>query len=147
MQQNSGTPDARFYSHQRYQLLVAILVVIAALVLTPASPHGERVSLLGWEIPALCPHQLLFHVKCPGCGLIRSFTALAHGRLNESIAFHRFGILLFAAVLLQIPLRLHLLRAGPAGLTPTVITILHWSGPVLIFGLVMSWAGGEFDWS
>ncbi len=135
-----------FFSHQRYQLFVAIFILCAACLLTPAAPGGERVSLFGMEIPTTCPHRLLFDSSCPGCGLVRSFTALAHGRPGEAVAFHRFGPLLFIGVLLQIPFRLYLLKTGPAGMKPPVSTFLNWSGPFLMLTLVVSWFGLQFKW-
>ncbi|HOY68806.1 MAG TPA: DUF2752 domain-containing protein [Candidatus Ozemobacteraceae bacterium] len=146
MRSDPVTAEARFHAYQRHQLVVAVLIVLAALILTPAPPGGELVSLLGREIPALCPHQLLFQAKCPGCGLVRSFTAFAHGRIGEAAAFHRLGILLFLVVAAQIPLRAWLLRKGPAGLTPPVAAFLHWSGPALIGSLILSWVGERFGW-
>ena len=141
-----GPAHAGFYAHQRYQLGVAVFIVLAALILTPAPSPDGKVSLLGWDVPALCPHQLLFHATCPGCGLIRSFTALAHGQFAAAMACHRVGALLFSAVLLQIPLRLYLLRRGPSGLSPRLVFLLHWSGPFLIFSIILNWVGQQFHW-
>lgn len=138
--------NARFYAHQRYQLSVAVFIVLASLVLTPAPSPDGKVSLLGWDVPSLCPHQLLFHATCPGCGLIRSFTALAHGQFAAAMAFHRVGALLFLAVLMQIPLRLSLLRRGPSALSPIIAFLLHWSGPFLISSIILSWIGKQFHW-
>jgi hypothetical protein len=54
--------------------------------------------------------QELFGVRCPGCGLTRSFVCLAHGDWAAAWAYHRLGWLLAAAVLIQWPYRLVSLR-------------------------------------
>ncbi len=48
--------------------------------------------------PPLCSWKLLAGVGCPGCGMIRSVTSFAQGRLEDSIRFHLFGPLVFAAM-------------------------------------------------
>ena len=55
--------------------------------------------LAAWLIPAgrlnsgpvLCPFRRLTGLPCPTCGLTRSWSALMHGHLGDSVAFHPLG--------------------------------------------------------
>ena len=104
------SPDALRRRH-REMLVVTVLVVVLSFVLQ-VRPDGRVAppGLADWPLPATCPSRELFGVKCPGCGLTRSFVQLAHGQWRQAWGYHRLGWLLAAAVLVQIPYRLLLLR-------------------------------------
>jgi len=134
--------EGRFRSHQWVQLLFASIMVILPFFLAPAYPGEERVAIGGWRIPPVCPHRIVFAQSCPGCGLIRSFTALTHGHFQESVMYHRLGIPLFFIIALQIPFRLYLLKKGPQGFTKRISAILYWPVPAIISALVINWLIG-----
>jgi hypothetical protein len=46
--------------------------------------------------PVVCPFRLATGLPCPGCGLARSWSALAQGDPAEAFARHPFGPLLLA---------------------------------------------------
>jgi len=52
----------------------------------PMLPWLDRVEL--------CAVRGFLGVDCPGCGLIRSFVALAHGHIRNSIDMHPLGIVI-----------------------------------------------------
>jgi hypothetical protein len=52
--------------------------------------------------PVLCPFRLFTGLPCPGCGLTRSFCAIAQGDLRDAVAFHVLGPALFTALVLGI---------------------------------------------
>lgn len=133
-----------FRINQLTQLFFATLMVTLPFFLAPAYPGEDRVALGSWRIPPVCPHRVLYDGSCPGCGLIRSFTALAHGQFKESFAYHHLGIPLFMLVALQIPLRLYLLKTGPDGMSPAVFKILYRPVPFLVALLIINWLIGEF---
>ena len=65
--------------------------VLAAVVIPPdLSVHG----------PVLCPSRLLFGLPCPGCGLIRSWGAVAHGDGAGAFTSNWSGPISFVAVAL-----------------------------------------------
>jgi hypothetical protein len=53
----------------------------------------------GGSSPFFCPVLKVTGVPCPGCGMTRSFVALARGDFEGAIAFHLFGPLVFTACL------------------------------------------------
>ena len=70
-------------------------------------PDG-RVAFDGatnYPLPESCMTWKWFGMRCPGCGLTRSFIYLAHGDWRASLAVHRVGWVLALAVLAQLPYR------------------------------------------
>ncbi len=45
----------------------------------------------GYSSPLLCPIRAMTGIPCPGCGLTRSFTAIAMGDLSRAVDYHLFG--------------------------------------------------------
>jgi hypothetical protein len=66
-------------------LAVVTAILAAAFLWRPAGP-------------SLCGVKQLSGLSCPGCGMIRSVTAFAQGRPEESIRYHLFGPLVLAAL-------------------------------------------------
>lgn len=66
-------------------LLVAGLSV-AAFVASTAGPDSRIVNG-----PVLCPFRLITNLPCPGCGLTRSWVALAQGDVTGSLTYHPLG--------------------------------------------------------
>ncbi|MGY6529920.1 MAG: DUF2752 domain-containing protein [Cyanobacterium sp.] len=58
------------------------------------------------ESPFSCIILAFTGIPCPGCGLTRSFLAMAHGSIWDSFYHHLFGPLLFIAFIIS---SLHLL--------------------------------------
>jgi hypothetical protein len=75
------------------------LVIVAWLALALAAwspPQGPGV--------ALCFHQVLTGIPCPGCGLTRSLSCGLRGHFLESLQYHPMGLFilcLFVGVALQ----------------------------------------------
>lgn len=113
-------------------------IVVAAFLLQIRERETVVVSWLpALSLPELCGSRALFGIECPGCGLTRSFVALAAGDIRESLRFHRVGWLLALAVAAQFPYRGFALwelrhrvrdRRWPA-----------WCGQVLIAALLGNW--------
>jgi hypothetical protein len=120
-------------------LLLALGVIVASFLLQVA-PDGDRVSLRNTPsalVPPLCMSRQLFGIPCPGCGLTRSFIYLAHGNWAASWRSHHVGWLLAAAVLAQVPYRLHeLYRPRPRKWLPI---LSRWFAVALIVLLLGNW--------
>lgn len=86
----------------RSMLLFALLVVVGALLSTA---DADVVKVFGFDVPVLCTWRRLTGESCPGCGLTRSFTLVAHGRLLEAWSAHRLGPLAFLVIAAQVPWR------------------------------------------
>jgi hypothetical protein len=124
--------------HHRWMLGVSVCVIFASLLLRIRDSDSVRVAGLDVALPPLCGSRALFNIECPGCGLTRSFVALAAGDVQQSLRYHRLGWLLALAVVAQIPYRTFALwelnanrlseRAWP-----------KWFGNLLIALLVANW--------
>lgn len=58
----------------------------------------------------ICPFRAITGIPCPGCGLTRSFMAIARGDFENALRMHLFGPVLFlafagAAVLMGLELK------------------------------------------
>lgn len=87
----------------------ALLLGIAASVLLMAAlitPSDDVLTLFGREIPVVCTWRNLFGFGCPGCGLTRSFTFMAHGAFIEAFRMNLMGPVLFTVLASQVPWRL-----------------------------------------
>jgi hypothetical protein len=112
-----------------------------ALSLTLQVRPDGRVAVPGLRdhpLPEACLAQRWFHMRCPGCGLTRSFISLAHGHWHQSITYHRLGWLLFLAAALQVPYRLRRLY-GPPPLPAKRKGVGLWLGWALVALLIGNW--------
>lgn len=94
-------------------LCVCVSVVLAARLLEfregqdQVNPGGGGRVVVGgvdWELPVSCAVRTVWGWSCPGCGLTRSFVLAADGNWRAAFGQHAAGTLLFAWLLLQIPL-------------------------------------------
>lgn len=60
----------------------------------------------------ICWWKEVFHFDCPGCGLTRSFVAIANGQFFEAISYNPAGPLLFAGAVVALLQRVSLLSLG-----------------------------------
>jgi hypothetical protein len=131
---------ASWRRHLIYFLLSA--AVIAAAFCLQVLPDGDRVSIREAseaKLPPLCISRYLLGLKCPGCGLTRSFIHLAHGDVAASVRAHRVGWLLFAVIAAQIPYRAYAMRWPPKG--KAAARFSTWVCWVLVVLLLANWAG------
>jgi hypothetical protein len=74
------------------------LFVDGAAIGTLVVSYATRAS--AYVGPELCLVKRLLHVRCAGCGLMRSFAALWDGNVSEAFRMHAMGPLLFAGLVL-----------------------------------------------
>ncbi len=122
----------------RHWTMLVLCAIVVALSFALQLDGGDRVTATNrWPLPVMCGSRALLGVECPGCGLTRSFVALAHGEVRRSLEFHRIGWLMFAAVVGQLvyrPWALYELRTKIVERRwPT------WFGSLLISALIGNW--------
>jgi Protein of unknown function (DUF2752) len=146
------SPSQRAWTrHHREMLVIACLVVILAFVLQVRGE--EKVAVAGRDsltLPPLCFSYATFGVRCPGCGLTRSFVHLAHGNWAASWHQHRVGWFLALLVVLQIPYRILSLRHPDrpllgnhfpryVGYLLLVLLLANWLADLFIRGVGPPW--------
>lgn len=100
---------ARFF--KGWGVLMGVPAFFVAAFLYPLIPALARIQV--------CAVRGFLGCDCPGCGLIRSFGALAHGGIRESVDFHPLGVVI-AAWLIYIFARAAIGAARGRGL-PTLL--------------------------
>ena len=97
--------------YHRLLLAFSLAVLCACFVLPAPGPGGDvRLPFLEAPLPSLCMLKREYGIDCPGCGLTRCFLAMAHTRVAAAWHYHPVGVLLFGAVVAQIPYRLIQIR-------------------------------------
>lgn len=86
-----------------WTLLVGSLGVVAASALM--TPGADGVSLFGWDLPGLCTFRNLTGLRCPGCGMTRSFVYMGHLDPLAAFQMHLLGPFLYVFVAAQAPWR------------------------------------------
>ena len=137
-------PDAAVHrqhqrGHHREMLSIALASIVVSAILQ-VRPDGRVFfpGLTSHPLPESCMSRSVFGVKCPGCGLTRSFISLAHGHWRQSLTYHRLGWLLFLAAAMQVPYRLRMLY-GEQAATSSRRGVGRWFGWVLLALLVGNW--------
>jgi hypothetical protein len=78
-------------------------------------------------------------VDCPGCGLSRCFICLAHGRVADAVRHNPWGLVLFVAVVAQLPYRAVQIGRVARGRQPWSHPFLAAGAWLLLAGLIVQW--------
>jgi hypothetical protein len=103
----SADEHRRSRRRQHAWLLAASVAVLAVAV--ACNVEGESaVTVRGLNVPMppTCMWNRLTGYPCAGCGMTRSFVALAAGDVERAWHFNPAGLLLFAAMIFQYPYRI-----------------------------------------
>ena len=134
--------DHDFSSHITGIVLMGLLVVLPFFMNVDFSALNDtgRVSLQGFQLPSMCMSREVFGVECPGCGLTRSFVALAHGDWIESFGFHRLGPVLYLYLFTLILFHLYGALVARNRELPRILTRAHhWGGLIIVTFLFVNW--------
>ncbi len=100
---------------------LALSALLGSFLLQPIGEAGLCVTDPVWgariPLPEMCWSRAVLGISCPGCGLTRSFVAMARGEIGSAWSLNPCGPLLFVLCCLQIPYRvlayLNVVRAIP----------------------------------
>lgn len=67
-------------------VVLGVPALFVSAYIYPLIPTLKRIPI--------CAVKGFLGCDCPGCGLIRSFAALTHGKIRQSIDFHPLGIII-----------------------------------------------------
>lgn len=127
-------------------LSLAVMAIAGAFLLQFSSDGNLRLTVPctceALTLPETCPSRVILGVSCPGCGLTRSFVAMARGDFDAAIRFNPMGPALFVLCWLQIPYRMcEYFRVGHSSQVWTAITDrLHLVTWAMAVGLLGAWA-------
>ncbi len=110
-QEPSEITVPRLGRREHFWILCLAVIAIAGAHILDLSPEGKitlRSDHLGFaiQLPETCMSRRIFGISCPGCGLTRSFVAMAHGQIDMAIGANATGPMLFVLCWLQIPYRI-----------------------------------------
>lgn len=120
-------------------LLLCSVVVSLSLLLSTRGPEQVIVPVFNSPLPGLCMSKMLFGIDCPGCGLTRCFISVAHGDLRAAWGFNPAGLLFFALVVSQIPLRAWQIWRIRHGRPELEIGRYHWPLFVVVGMMMLQW--------
>lgn len=142
MSDEVASPDAgtiSFRAHRDVFVMCAAMLLLA-VVLRVDGQGGVRLPYgAGPPLPGICLTRNVLHTDCPGCGMTRSFVAMADGQVARAYSLHRVGPILFIYVLLQVPLRAYALITGKQG---PLAVLSRYSAPTIwafIIALLVNW--------
>jgi hypothetical protein len=157
---DTATPDApvgddaakvRRARQRDWEVLTLSLIALVFSAILHVRDDGRVFfpGLAAHPLPESCMSRSLLGVKCPGCGLTRSFISLAHGHWGEAVSYHRVGWLVFLFAAVQVPYRLKRLygKRPPDDPGPRE-GVGRWFGWLLLAVLVGNWVVGMMlgDW-
>jgi hypothetical protein len=91
-------------------LALALIALLGSFLLQPSGNNGLCVTVPIWGnrlvVPDTCLSRTLLGISCPGCGLTRSFAAMARGEVCAAFRLNLCGPILFIICCFQIPYRI-----------------------------------------
>ena len=87
------------------EALIGVVFGTILLLSMVMSPSTEALSLFGFDVPVMCMFRRWTGMGCPGCGLTRSFTFMAHGDPIGAFQMNYLGPFLFTIFATQPPYR------------------------------------------
>ncbi|MBN1901209.1 DUF2752 domain-containing protein [Candidatus Sumerlaeota bacterium] len=127
-------------THWTYIILLGLFLILPFFITQTTDQSGGS-SLRLWKIPlpGMCLSRSIFGVRCPGCGLTRSFVALAHGEWRQAFSYHRIGPVLYFYFLLLIFFHLYGLLKKNQPLPRILLRAHQITALAIIAALIINW--------
>jgi hypothetical protein len=127
---------------------LALIALLGSFLLQPRGDTGLYLTAPVWgarlPLPDTCLSRTVLGISCPGCGLTRSFAAMARGEIVSALQLNPCGPLLFILCCLQIPYRV--LAYLNVGLTTPWLQRIEKHGYFMtwciVVGLIAAWIAG-----
>jgi hypothetical protein len=130
------------WARHRLILLLAVVVLAGSFVLGPAGDGQLKLPLMHGSLPSVCAFKRLAGIDCPSCGLTRCFVWMSRGNLSKALDCNPVGVVVFFAVVAQLPYRAWQLRRLARG-KPQFTYRAPWALPiVLIVAMFVQWLFG-----
>jgi len=119
--------------------LSCVVLFLAVLLENRGEGRTQVVYLPGMSspLPETCYSKRMFGMECPGCGLTRSFIAMASGDVSRAWLFNPGGVLFFLMVVFQVPYRIYQIHRVRTGRRPYFNKYFIWSAlglALIMFG-------------
>jgi len=85
--------------------LCAFIIALSLLFSINEENRANFLSFKAYPMPETCFFKVVIGVKCPFCGMTRSFISMSHLDFKKAWEFNKLGIFIYALVILQIPYR------------------------------------------
>jgi hypothetical protein len=89
---------------------ISLGVIVMAAVMRSEGPSDVFLPGMKVALPDICLTKSVLGVPCPGCGMTRSFIAIAHGQWRRAWDFNPVSFLMFVFIAGQIPWRFWQIR-------------------------------------
>lgn len=123
--------DAALARRNEWFALVALTAILVASVFWHPADEGGFV---------FCLLRRMTGLPCPGCGLTRSFCALAKGEVARSFSFHWLGPLLFLMACVYWVRAVAVLAGRDGAVARFDALVARWKvGPVVVILMLVAW--------
>ena len=132
----------RAWARHRLMLLLAVGVLAGSVILGPSGDGRLKIPLLDFPLPSVCAFRRFTGLDCPSCGLTRCFVWMSRGDFSRAFDCHPVGVVVFFAVVSQLPYRAWQLGRLARG-KPELRHIAPWVLPVvLLVAMFVQWLFG-----
>ena len=135
-------PDEPARARHRLMLLLAVGVLAGSVVLGPSADGRLKLPLVHFSLPSICAMKRFTGLDCPTCGLTRCFVWMSRGDLSRAFDYSPVGVVVFFAVVAQLPYRAWQLGRLARG-KPELRFVAPWVLPmVLLVAMFVQWLFG-----
>jgi len=126
-----------------YEVVILAAAIFAIILSFFIESKGMKVFIpigKAIEVPETCVFKIYTGIRCPACGLTRSFINISDGNIVNSLKFNYGGIVVYLYVLFQIPYRI--LRIKKSSSVAKLCVIHRYFSVVVVIVLLISWLFG-----